>query len=186
MRYLVKILTLSVYFVLIGCAHTEAERKSRVAIDTATPEQHGLVFGSIGAQKFDLDGPFKVKQIFRFVHVGIRPLGQPGATPAEDVNSRPWLSRTGMAFDGQKGITSEELSKGIAFEDDQMLGRAFVEALKPGRYEIYTAAATWGNYVMDATGQSAYRPYLSIPLEIKPGEAIYLGKFVAQITGIKQ
>src|SRR5229473_1101723 len=148
--------------ILTGCAGNIAD-KSKIPLESARPERDGIIFVTLGTQQ---------PKPFHFVSMGIRPLGQGGPTLTEDIKIRPRLNR---AYFEYKGTFIRPASD---FSDTNEAGALFVAALPPGDYEIYSYSFSWRNY-------TAYpEPYFSVPFRVRTGEALYLGRFIGQVTEI--
>ena len=61
--------------------------------------------------------------------------------------------------------------------DESEQGDVLIESLKPGRYEIFNADSFYSNGLSEHT--SKLKNDISMPFEIKPGRATYLGEFKA-------
>jgi hypothetical protein len=142
--------------------HTRLEKQSQIPLESAKPVQHGMVFIALGTQ---------TEKPFYRVTVSIRPLGQGGATFNEDLKSRPHLYRSWFKFE-----ISNSSSTTLA---PDATGTVLAAALPPGDYEIFDYTLGWKQY--------SFMPetYLSIPIHVKAGEALYLGRFVARLTEVR-
>jgi hypothetical protein len=146
--------------VIAGCAATQAENEAKIPLESARADRDGIVFGSIGTQ---------VPKQFLNLSVGVRPLGQCCNTTSEDLQNRPHLHRASMSF-------SRSIVGKLDFSGADEEGVLFAAVLPPGDYEIFRYGFRWGDYA------NTTQPYFSIPIRVRAGEALYLGRFVVHLA----
>lgn len=149
--------------VIAGCAATQAtqaENEARIPLESARADRDAIVFGSVGTQ---------VPKQFLSLSVGLRPLGQCCKTSSEDLQNRPHLHRASMSF-------SRSIVGKLDFSGADEEGVVFAAALPPGDYEIFRWGFRWGDHA------NTTQPHFSIPIRVRAGEALYLGRFIAHLA----
>lgn len=159
--------------VLSGCAVTLAEEESRIPMARDMPANYGVVFAGVGTQ---IEKPFSTAQL------SIRPRGQGTSSAKDDLNTRPHFHRAYFRYPESPTVPSRKTTAVTAgsFANDTEKGSIIAAALPAGQYEIYSFSWRWNQYV------ASNFTYFSMPFEIKPGQAIYLGRFIARTTNVRQ
>jgi hypothetical protein len=165
---------LSMSALLSGCATTMEEYNSKTPLDKADSSRYGVVFAAVGTQVVN---PFSVAR------VEIRPKGQGGRNLKEDLAKRPNLYRAYFKYEGDKlyDLDIAHNTKGVVnFSGEDEKGTLLAAALPSGEYEFYGFFWTWGNFY------ASTKEYFSVPFQLRPGEALYLGRYIARLSALKE
>jgi hypothetical protein len=167
-----RLVNAALLLLVAGCATPVFDKSSEIPISAADPSKHAFVVIAVGTQV-----PLPVYELT----LSIRRVGDGGANVRDDAAFRPWRHRHWLSYSQDHKQPSRNLARPstdiASFSEENQKGTLHVAVLPPGSYEIYDFGISFGNVMT-----SIHRPFFSQRFELKAGQALYLGRFIAKAT----